>query len=116
MEIACKWAIQTPMEVLMDSLREPMPKNVRSRFAGGSRCMGSEARWLDMTVIRVLRPRATNKERDPRESWFVWVGDQQADVAEVAMGYALRFSQEHGYRFDKQALLWQEPRLHSPEQ
>ena len=75
-----------------------------------------EARWLDMTVIRVLRPRATNKERDPRISWFVWVGDPQADIAQVAMGYALRFCQEHGYRFDKQALLWQEPRLHSPEQ
>ncbi len=75
-----------------------------------------EARWLDITVIRVLRPHATNKERDPRESWFVWVGDPQADIAEVAMSYVRRFSQEHGYRFDKQALLWQEPRLQTPEQ
>ena len=75
-----------------------------------------EARWLDMTIIRVLRPCARNCERDPRESWFVWVGDSQADIAEIAMGYALRFSQEHGYRFDKQALLWQKPRLHTPEQ
>jgi hypothetical protein len=32
------------------------------------------------------------------------------------MGYVLRFGQEHGYRFDKQALLWQEPRLRTPEQ
>src|SRR4051812_16902885 len=30
-----------------------------------------DARWLDLTIIRVLRPHATNKERDPRESWFV---------------------------------------------
>lgn len=75
-----------------------------------------EARWLDLTVIRVLRPHARNCERDPRISWFVWIGDPQADIAEIAMGYVLRFSQEHGYRFDKQALLWQEPRLQTPEQ
>jgi hypothetical protein len=75
-----------------------------------------EARWLDMTIIRVLRPHARNCERDPRQSWFVWIGDPQADIAEVALGYARRFCQEHGYRFDKQALLWQVPRLHTPEQ
>jgi hypothetical protein len=75
-----------------------------------------QARWLEMTVIGVVRPHATNKERDPRESWFVWIGDPQADIAEIAMGYALRFGQEHGYRFDKQALLWEQPRLHTPEQ
>jgi DDE superfamily endonuclease len=74
------------------------------------------ARWLEMTVIRVLRPHATNKERDPRVSWFVWIGDQQTDLVPVALGYVLRFSQEHGYRFDKQALLWEEPRLRTPEQ
>jgi hypothetical protein len=27
----------------------------------------------------------------------------------------LRYSQEHGYRFDKQELLWDEPRLSTPE-
>lgn len=75
-----------------------------------------EARWLQVSVIRVVRPHATNKERDPRISWFVWLGDQQADVAEIALGYARRFGQEHGYRFDKQALLWEKPRLRTPEQ
>jgi len=74
------------------------------------------ARWLQVTVIRVLRPHATNKERDPRESWFVWTGDPEADLAEIAKGYVLRFGQEHGYRFDKQALLWEKPRLRTPEQ
>jgi hypothetical protein len=74
------------------------------------------ARWLEMTVIRVVRPHATNKERDPRVSWFVWIGDQQIDIVKVALGYVLRFSQEHGYRFDKQSLLWEEPRLRTPEQ
>jgi len=75
-----------------------------------------EARWLEVTVVRVVRPHATNKERDPRVSWFVWIGDQEADVVQIALGYVLRFGQEHGYRFDKQALLWETPRLRTPEQ
>jgi len=75
-----------------------------------------QARWLPVTVLRVVRPHATNKERDPRISWFVWIGDPEADLAQVALGYALRFGQEHGYRFDKQALLWETPRLRTPEQ
>ena len=75
-----------------------------------------EARYLDLTVIQVVRPHATNKERDPRVSWFVWIGDQAADVAQIAVRYVLRFGQEHGYRFDKQSLLWEQPRLRTPEQ
>jgi len=75
-----------------------------------------QARWLEMTVLRVVRPHATDKERDPRVSWFVWIGDQEADLAQIALGYVLRFGQEHGYRFDKQALLWEQPRLRTPEQ
>jgi hypothetical protein len=69
-----------------------------------------------LTVIRVVRPHASDKERDPRVSWFVWIGDQEADLAQMALGYALRCGQEHGYRLDKQALLWEEPRLRTPEQ
>jgi hypothetical protein len=75
-----------------------------------------QARWLDVTVLRVVRPHATNKERDPRVSWFVWIGDASVDLASIALGYARRFGQEHGYRFDKQALLWEKPRLRTPEQ
>lgn len=74
------------------------------------------ARWLELTVVQVVRPQAANTERDPRVSWFVWIGDPQADVSQIALGYVRRFSQEHGYRFDKQALLWAEPRLRTPEQ
>ena len=74
------------------------------------------ARWLEMTVIQVVRPHAANTERDPRVSWFVWIGDQQADMAQIGLRYPRRFSQEHGYRFEKQALLWDEPRLRTPEQ
>jgi hypothetical protein len=75
-----------------------------------------QARWLDVTVIRVVRPHATNKERDPRVSWFAWMGDPEADLCEIGLGYACRFGQEHGYRLDKQALLWETPRLRTPEQ
>ena len=75
-----------------------------------------DARWLLVTILKVVRPHATNKERDPRVSWFVWIGDQEADVLQIALGYVLRFGQEHGYRFDKQALLWEKPRLRTPEQ
>lgn len=75
-----------------------------------------DARWLDLTVLRVVRPHATDKERDPRTSWFVWIGEPAVDLAEIALGYALRYGQEHGYRFDKQALLWEKPRLRTPEQ
>lgn len=75
-----------------------------------------QARWLDLTVLRVVRPHAKDSERDPRVSWFVWIGEASVDLAEIALGYVLRFSQEHGYRFDKQELMWEVPRLRTPEQ
>jgi hypothetical protein len=75
-----------------------------------------QARYLLVTVVQVVRPHATNKERDPRVSWFVWMGDQEADVAQIAVRYVLRFGQEHGYRFDKQGLWWEQARLRTPEQ
>jgi hypothetical protein len=75
-----------------------------------------DARYLDLTVIRVERPHASNTERDPRVSWFVWIGDPEVDLVSIGLGYVLRFSQEHGYRFHKQSLLWDQPRLRTPEQ
>ena len=76
-----------------------------------------DARWLQLTIIRVSRPHATGTERDPRISWFVYLGQDPAEgLAQVALLYGLRFGQEHGYRFDKQALLWTQARLRTPEQ
>src|SRR5947207_2156096 len=76
-----------------------------------------EARYLDLTIIQVIRPHASNKERDPKISWFVYLGQTPPEgFAQVALLYCLRFSQEHGYRFDKQALLWTKPRVRTPEQ
>jgi hypothetical protein len=94
--------------------RDVLGKVVRVRYWRDLRL--KEADWLPLTVIRVERPAALGTERDPRLSWFVWIGDQQADPAEVALAYVLRFSQEHGYRFDKQELLWEQARLQTPEQ
>ena len=75
-----------------------------------------KARHLEVTVIRVLRQHATDRRRDPRESWFLWDGEVDARLPAVALGYRRRYSHEHGYRFDKQALLWTEPRLRTPAQ
>jgi hypothetical protein len=81
-----------------------------------------EALWLDLTVIRVQRPRASNRKRDPRESWLVWQAGADAeagcqeDIPSMALGYRRRFGQEHGYRFDKQALLWERAHVRTPEQ
>jgi hypothetical protein len=75
------------------------------------------ARWLDLTIIQVSRPQASGSERDPRVSWFVYIGQNLQDgIAQIALLYDLRFGQEHGYRFRKQSLLWTEPRLRTPEQ
>ena len=76
-----------------------------------------EARRLDLTIIQVIRPHASDKERDPKISWFVYIGqDPHDEIAQIALLYCLRFGQEHGYRFDKQSLLWTEPHLQTPEQ
>jgi hypothetical protein len=76
-----------------------------------------EARWLNLTIIQVIRPQAPDSEREPKISWFVYQGEKpQGGAGQVALFYTLRFGQEHGYRFDKQALLWTQARLRTPEQ
>ncbi len=69
-----------------------------------------------LSVMRVRRYGATNKGRDPYESWFVWAGQSELELSEVWAIYKRRFSIEHGFRFDKQDLLWCQPRLRMPEQ
>ncbi|HEU5377114.1 MAG TPA: hypothetical protein VFV38_16915 [Ktedonobacteraceae bacterium] len=39
-----------------------------------------------------------------------------APLAEICPTYRLRYSQEHGYRLDKHVLLWDAPRLRTPQQ
>jgi hypothetical protein len=75
-----------------------------------------QCRTVSVTVIRVIRHGATNKKRDPRVSWFVWLGLELLPLGEVWPTYRRRYSQEHGFRFEKQDLLWTAPRLRTPEQ
>lgn len=74
------------------------------------------ARTMEVSVIRVERPHAQNTERDPRVSWFVFRGGSLPSLPEIVPLYARRYSQEHGYRVDKQSLLWEKPRLRTPQQ
>ncbi|HYV32532.1 MAG TPA: transposase [Candidatus Binatia bacterium] len=75
-----------------------------------------KAREVTITVVRIMRTRARNTKRDPRESWFWWLGGPLPALEELAGLYGRRYGQEHGYRFDKQDLLWATPRVRTPAQ
>lgn len=75
-----------------------------------------QCRSVTLQVIRVTRHAATNKKRDPRVSWFVWVGSEPLPLQDVWPTYRRRYGQEHGFRFEKQDLLWVEPHFRTPEQ
>jgi DDE superfamily endonuclease len=85
------------------------------------RCWGDlhlkACRAVPITVVCITRAAAAGTKRDPRHTWFWWLGGQPLPpLADLARLYPRRFSQEHGYRFDKQDLLWTAPRLRTPEQ
>jgi hypothetical protein len=69
-----------------------------------------------VTVIQVIRASAPDTKRDPRISWFVFVGQQLPPLSEIPTLYSGRYSIEHGYRVDKQDLLWERVGLRTPEQ
>jgi hypothetical protein len=75
-----------------------------------------EAVQTEVCVLRVQREAARGSKRDPKESWFVWTGHEEPPLQEVRGWYQRRFSHEHGYRLLKQALLWDEVRVRTPEQ
>jgi hypothetical protein len=72
-------------------------------------------RQLDLSVIKVEREAAKGSKRDPHVSWFVML-DAVVPLSQVATYYARRFSQEHGYRFLKQDLLWTQVHVRTPAQ
>jgi len=83
------------------------------------RCWGGlhrkECRHVPLTALCLTRPAATNAKDDRRETWFWWLGGRPLPpLAEVARLYPRRFSIEHGYRFDKQDLLWAAPHVRTP--
>lgn len=75
-----------------------------------------KARNVPIAAVRIMRPQASGSKREPREAWFWWLGGPWPPLAELGELYARRYGQEHGYRFDKQDLLWAAPRLRRPEQ
>ncbi len=75
-----------------------------------------EAPEAEVSVIRVQREAARDTKRDPRESWFLWTSQEDIPLEQVRTWYRKRFSQEHGYRFLKQDLLWERAHLRTPEQ
>jgi hypothetical protein len=75
-----------------------------------------KAREVTITAVRIVRTKARGTKRDPREAWFWWLGGPLPAGPELAGLYPRRFGQEHGYRFDKQDLLWAAPRVRTPEQ
>jgi hypothetical protein len=58
-----------------------------------------QARPVEVSVYRVLREHARDTKRDPRESWFCFLGQAPLPLEEVAATYRHRFSHEHTSRF-----------------
>lgn len=72
-------------------------------------------RELMLSVIRVERTSARDTKRDHRVSWFLTF-DDRVPLEQVPARYGLRFSEEHGFRFLKQDMLWTAGRVRTPDQ
>jgi hypothetical protein len=66
---------------------------------------------VEVCVIRVQRNNARDSKRDPPISWFIWTGSQEIPLEQVRSWYRNGFWHEHGYRFLKQDLLWEQAHL-----
>lgn len=75
-----------------------------------------KAKAHPLTLVQVLRPTAAESKRDPKVSWFLFWGQQMPAPEQIPALYARRYNLEHGYRHAKQNLLWETPRLRTPEQ
>ena len=75
-----------------------------------------KARPHRLTLVQVIRPGAEDTQRDPKVSWFLFWGEDLPAPQEIPALYARRYNLEHGYRTAKQNLLWETPRLRTPEQ
>ena len=73
-------------------------------------------RATPLTAVRIVRHHATGTARDPREAWFWWLGGPLPPAATLPDLYARRFGIEHGYKLQKQTLLWDAPRVRTPDQ
>jgi hypothetical protein len=51
-----------------------------------------EAPLAEVCVLRVQREAARGSKRDPRESWFIWIGEEDVPLEQVRPWYRKRFS------------------------
>jgi hypothetical protein len=72
-------------------------------------------RTVTLSLIRISRPDRPETNRNPRTIWLIWQGANMPPIEQIPAIYRLRYSIEHSYRFDKQNLMWTEPRLRTPE-
>ncbi len=75
-----------------------------------------KTRTRKVSLLQVIRHGAADTKRDPKVSWFLFWGQNMPALADIALLYARRYNLEHGYRTAKQDLLWETPRLRTPEQ
>jgi len=75
-----------------------------------------KARTQKVSLYQVVRHGAAATKRDPKVSWFLFWGQEPPPPGEVPALYARRYNLEHAYRTAKQDLLWETPRLRTPEQ
>lgn len=69
-----------------------------------------------VSLFQVVRHGAADTKRDPKASWFLFWGKEPPAPEEIPTLYARRYNLEHAYRTAKQDLLWETPRLRTPEQ
>lgn len=94
---------------------EPDHSGRNTRISRWNHLHFQQDRDLDLCVISVEREAAKGTKRDPRVSWFVML-DSGIPLSHIAQQYRRRFSQEHGYRFLKQELLWTRVHVRTPAQ
>ena len=94
--------------------RDPSGKAVTVRCWRGLHLQ--KVRELTITAVCLTREAATGTTRDPRDTWFWWIGDPLPPLPDLAGLYAPRFRIEHGIKLDKNDLLWLDPKLRTPEQ
>lgn len=75
-----------------------------------------KCRDVQITAIRISRQSARDTKRDPKDSWYWWIGGQLPPLDTIPTLYSRRYSLEHAYRYDKQDMLWDKPHLRRPEQ
>lgn len=73
-------------------------------------------REIPLTVVRRVVHDPTTPDEPPQTLWCIWVGETLPALCDLAPLYPRRFAIEHGYRFEKQDLLWTTTRLRTPEQ